>query len=154
MKYFAQWGVGLPSERGGRRAAPANRCLTACELALRAPAYRRAVSSASLLCRFNTSGPTKASQGEGIKKGRRRRGRRKGIEGAKDARKGRRKETAWDVDIRSKMENKKTERSKEGGEESWESPPPPASNQIPSPGINEPNEPLRPASNGERRETH
>lgn len=81
-------------------------------------------------------------------------GGKESTEGAKDAKKGRRKETAWDVDIRSRMENNKTERRKEGGKESWESPPPPASNQIPSPGVNEPNELLHPASNGERRETH
>lgn len=81
-------------------------------------------------------------------------GEKESTEGGKDARKGWRMETAWDVDIRSRMENKKTERRKGGGKESWESPPPPASNQIPSPGVNEPNELLRPASNGERRETH
>lgn len=52
------------------------------------------------------------------------------------------------------MEKKETERRKEGGKESWEGAPPPASNQIPSPGVNEPNELLRPASDGERRETH
>lgn len=35
-------------------------------------------------------------------------GGKESTEGSKDARKGRRKETAWDVDIRSRMENKKT----------------------------------------------
>lgn len=42
----------------------------------------------------------------------------------------------------------------EGGERSRETPPPCASNQLPSSGVNELNEPLRPASNSEGRDTH
>lgn len=62
--------------------------------------------------------------------------------------------------IRCRYQKKEGKRKREkegrmeGEEESRETPPPSASNQLPSSGVNELNEPLRPASNGEGGETH
>lgn len=54
------------------------------------------------------------------------------------------------------MKEGKRKREEEGRMEgeSRETPPPSASNQLPSSGVNELNEPLRPASNSEGRDTH